>query len=71
MVRLNETQPIREVLVRANRTILSDHIGKGFAGVIVETASGGGMLIPEQNNFEGTVIYFPGIPASELMEGHL
>lgn len=70
MVRINEELPIRDVLEHANRTILSDHIVDGFAGVIVETTSGD-PLFPERNQLEGTLIYFPGLSASDLMEGNI
>ena len=65
MVQINETEPIRTILERANLTTKSEFIEPGFAAVVVEVASKD--LTTGQPAFEGTLLYFPGIHSSLLL----
>lgn len=64
MERISETQPIRSILERAAHMIRSEYLAAGYAATVVEVTR------PAEDNevelFEGTLLYFPGVKATDL-----
>ncbi len=66
MKRVSEEAPVRRILEQADTMVKSDNIAPGFSAVVVEIVHED--LTPEVPPcFEGTVLYFPGVAAKELL----
>lgn len=59
MKAVNENSIITEVMVVSDTEVDSGDLIRGWKGVAVETVS--------ENGVEGTLIYFPGVCAKELI----
>ena len=68
MKQVFENEVIRTILERADRSVRSEAITPGYVGTIVEVL--GRIVLPNGNilrgEFEGTLVYFPGVRATEL-----
>ena len=64
MERINETQPIRSILERASHMTRSEHLATGYAATVVEVTRTD--EVEDRELFEGTLLYFPGVNATDL-----
>ena len=67
MQRIHEAEPVLRVLEVADKRVSTEMLAPGYEGIVVETGSGD--LLSVEKAFEGTVIYFPGVTAAELVKG--
>ena len=61
MQRVSEKLPIHEILGVADTKILARSLDSDYQGIVVEVTNG--------IEFEGTLIYFPGVQLKKLQEG--
>lgn len=65
MQQVNESEALRMVLEKADAIIKTEDFEPGYRGIVVESVSGK-EFFADRNDFEGTVIYFPGVKLSQL-----
>lgn len=63
MKTLHECRPIREVLEVADTQISAEKIAPGLSAIVVQTKA------TADGKVEGTLVFFPGVDAEQLMKG--